>query len=57
MNDIVEKILIGLICFFIGGFSGAMTMALAAAAKWGDEHAKLCARNERKDDEANSTRN
>lgn len=56
MNDIVEKILIGLICFFIGGFSGAMTMALAAAAKWRDEHAERCTRNTHTDDETSSTR-
>lgn len=54
MNDIVVKILIGLICLVIGWFSGAMTMALAAASKRGDEYAELCTRNKHTDNETNS---
>lgn len=56
MNDVVVKILIGISCLGIGWFSGAMTMALAAASKRGDEYAELCTRNKRTDDDSNSTR-
>lgn len=56
MNDIVVKILIGIICLVVGWFGGAMTMALAAASKWGDEHAERCTRNKHTDDETSSTR-
>lgn len=56
MNDIVEKILIGIICLFIGWFGGAMMMALAASSKRRDEHAEWCTRNEHTDDETSSTR-
>lgn len=55
MNDIVVKILIGIICLGIGWFGGTMTTALAAAAKRGDEYAEQCTRNAHTNDETSST--